>query len=897
MFKKFLALFLAIAMIVALWTVPASAASLTKVFSADYRDASSCADRTGNLDLQNQQANVVSAVSYAKEGDTYYITSGSMGNGAYRYMYQIGNYQTLNSIYTMEAYVYISDIVQSETVELFNGGDSPFVKMFWKDGSFGFGYSDDSAAVVDSNDRTLSNSEWYHIVVTNDGSTCMLYVNGQLVGTSASIRVDGLWYFYLAHTAIDGYGVALYNIYNTTATASQVASMYTSCGGVLPTPTEAPTLRPTATVNPDTVTDAFKTVSEDIPVFKAGDTVNIKFDITDIKAVGGLCGLDLTLEYNTGLLTPGDTLSISSSSSTINTSAGSSDCKWWATGRISGKDTANPQIILTMLEDNGNYMVSEDGKIWISVSFTAIADSKDGDSLVNVVMAYGTDSRFTKVDGIGTSVYAFDPVLEKEERQLYISSKPAQSIYSVGEALDITGMAVYISVNGEAIPVDLDKCGFEGFDSSEPGEAKVTVKYETEDAIYSNVFTVTIVENKYAVTGIGLHTKPDKLVYSYGEALDTTGLSLLVKYADGTTAYISEGLGISGYNPTAPGNQSLTVIYEGYTTSFSITVLKRQGDLIFNSKPTKMYYEIGEELDLTGMSVAAKIDGVYTPVAVEDCQITGFNSSAAGDVKISVKYETQDTIYSNVFTLTVLGSKTVVTAIGLGAKPKQLTYAYGEPLNTTGLSILVKYADGSTAYISEGIEVSGYNPTAPGDQRLTVTYQGYTTSFSVKVVDSLKQADLIIVSKPSKMYYGVGEELDLTGMSVAIKVDGIMTSVAVDDCEITGFQSSIPGDIKITVQYQTEFIVYSNVFTLTVTGNEAAVTSVGLQTKPAKLYYKVGEALDTTGLSLLVKYADGTTAFISEGLEVSGYDPTVTGNQRLTVTYKGHTTSFSVSVA
>lgn len=896
MFKKFLALFLAVTMIAVLWTIPVSAASLTKVFSADYRNASSCADGIGNLNLQNQQANVIGALSFAKAGSTYYATSASMGNGTYRYMYQAGNYQTLNSVYTMEAYVYTSNLIQSETVEFFNGGDSPFVKMFWKNGSFGFGYSDDSVAVVDSKDRTLGNSDWYHIVVTNDGTTCTLYVNGQLVGTSASIRVDGLWYFYLAHTAIDGYGVALYNIYNTAATASQVASMYTSCGGVLPTPTKAPTPRPTATVKPDPVTNAFKTVSEDIPVFKAGDTVKVKFDITDIKAVGGLCGLDLTLEYNTALLSPGDTLSMSSSSSAINTSSGSSDCKWWATGRISGKNTANPQIILTMLEDNGNYMVSEDGKIWISVAFTAIADSKDGDWLVNVATAYGTDSRFSKVDGTGTSVYAFNPVQEKEERQLYISSKPTQSIYNVGETLDTTGMTVYISANGDTIPVDLDDCIFEGFDSSAPGETKVTVKYETADAIYSNAFTVTVVENKYAVTGIELRTKPTKLVYAYGEKLNTAGLSLLVKYVNGTTECVSEGIGINGYNSTSPGNQRITVSYEGYTTSFSVTVLKRQADLIFISKPSKMYYAMGGKLDLSGMSVARKVDGVYIPVAVEECQITGFNSGVVGNVKVSVKYETQDTIYSNVFTVTVLGSKTVVTAIGLGSKPKQLTYAYGEPLNTAGLSILVKYADGSTSYVSEGIEVSGYNPTAPGDQRLTVSYQGYTTTFSVKVTNSLKRGDLIIVSKPSKAYYGVGEKLNLTGMKVAVKIDGTMTAVAVEDCVVTGFNSNIPGNIKIQVEYKTEYIIYSNVFTLTITGTEAAVTAVGLRTKPAKLYYRVGEALDTTGLSLLVKYADGTTAVISEGLEVSGYDPTVAGNQRLTVAYKGYTTSFSVSV-
>ena len=743
MFKRFLAFALAIAMTVALWMIPASAATLTKVFSADYRSASNCADRTGNLNLQNQQGSAISSILYAQEGGTYYATSGSMNNGAYRYMYQDGNYQALNSVYTMEAYVCLSEVVQSNTIELFMGGDSPFVKLFWSDGYFGFGYTDNSAAVTGRQKTILQTFGWYHIVVTNDGSVCTLYVNGQAVGTSASIRVDGLWYFYLAHTAIDGYGIALYNVYNTAATASQVAALYTNCGGTLATPTVAPTAKPTAapTPQPGQTVDAYKVVAENVPVFTAGDTVEIKFSITDIKATGGLCGLDLTMEYNTDLLSPnmvystemsGDVLSISSSSIALNLTSGNADCDWWATGKISAKSTDNPVLILTMLEDNGNYAVSEDGAIWISVSFTAIADSTAGDLLVDVVKARGTDSRLTQVEGIGASASAFEVIHEKEEKSLGISQKPTKLTYNIGETLDLSGMVVSVSVNGAIQTVDVNQCVVDGFDSTEAGTCVITVTYETDDAIYKNQFAVKIVDAK-GILAIGISVKPTKLRYALGDELDLTGLVVRARCNDGTTIYPDIGdLSVSGYDPTALGVQKVMLTYGGRSNSFSIKVTEYPIPIGIKliSKPSKLVYSMGEDLDTAGLSVMAVYsDGTTETLGAEDVTVRGYRNYIIGKQSVTVEYRT--VTYS--FTVRVDGDFSVYK-VTLETKPSKLIYSVGEELDLTGLSVKVWYNDDTSVILGpEDLEVSGYDASTTGVQRLTVSYQGCSNSFSVRV--------------------------------------------------------------------------------------------------------------------------------------------------------------------
>ena len=202
----------------------------------------------------------------------------------------------------------------------------------------------------------------------------------------------------------------------------------------------------------------------------------------------------------------------------------------------------------------------------------------------------------------------------------------------------------------------LEDCTITGdFNSSTVGAYLMTIRYETEDVIYSNTFTLTV-RLKTTVTGIGLAVKPSKLYYKYGEALDTSGLSVLVKYLDGTTETITEGLAVTGYDATVPGDQRLTVSYGGQSTSFSVKVYP--------------------------------------------------------------------------------GAARSVIGVGLETKPEKLAYTYGEELDITGLTVLAKYSDGTIVHsISEGVEVIGYDAKISGDQRLTVTYQGKSTSFTVCVLD------------------------------------------------------------------------------------------------------------------------------------------------------------------
>jgi len=245
------------------------------------------------------------------------------------------------------------------------------------------------------------------------------------------------------------------------------------------------------------------------------------------------------------------------------------------------------------------------------------------------------------------------------------------------------------------------------------------------------------------------------------------------------------------------------------------------GGLILESKPDKLRYTIGEKLDTTGLKMKNIVAGVEMDVnsgLVIDA--SGFDSSKEGVYKIIVAYEYDGKLYANSFNVRVSPSDSpALRAISLATKPGKLVYSLGATLDLTGLSIKVLNLDGTEKIIglSDDVAVSGYNPETAGIQKLTVTYKGKTTTFSIRVEETRK---------------------------------------------------------------------------------EVVARSVCLSSKPDKLVYNLGEIFDPKGLSIVAYYPDNSEEIktVTDGITVSGYDPYTIGVQKLTVTYDGRTTVFSVKV-
>ena len=76
-----------------------------------------------------------------------------------------------------------------------------------------------------------------------------------------------------------------------------------------------------------------------------------------------------------------------------------------------------------------------------------------------------------------------------------------------------------------------------------------------------------------------------------------------------------------------------------------------------------------------------------------------------------------------------------ITGISINTLPDRTEYVVGESLSIMGLTLRVDYSNGSHEIITRGYDTSDFDCTAAGTQRITVTFQGFTTSFNVIVHD------------------------------------------------------------------------------------------------------------------------------------------------------------------
>jgi len=72
---------------------------------------------------------------------------------------------------------------------------------------------------------------------------------------------------------------------------------------------------------------------------------------------------------------------------------------------------------------------------------------------------------------------------------------------------------------------------------------------------------------------IAVTTQPTKTVYNLNEPLDTTGMVVTASYSDGSKEVVPAGAyTTSGFSSTTAGQKTVTVSYEGKTTTFKVTV-------------------------------------------------------------------------------------------------------------------------------------------------------------------------------------------------------------------------------------------------------------------------------------------------------------------------------------
>ena len=75
------------------------------------------------------------------------------------------------------------------------------------------------------------------------------------------------------------------------------------------------------------------------------------------------------------------------------------------------------------------------------------------------------------------------------------------------------------------------------------------------------------------------------------------------------------------------------------------------------------------------------------------------------------------------------------------------------------------------------------------------------------------------------------------------------------------------------------------------------VIDIALESSPNKTSYTIGETLDTSGIKLIVYYENGSTEIVDRGFSCTPTTLNNAGSQEITISFKGKTTAFPVSVS
>ena len=233
----------------------------------------------------------------------------------------------------------------------------------------------------------------------------------------------------------------------------------------------------------------------------------------------------------------------------------------------------------------------------------------------------------------------------------------------------------------------------------------------------------------------------------------------------------------------------------------------------------------------------------------------------------------------------------ILERMEINSLPDKLTYFVGDSLNTFGLSLLLSYNSGKTEIITSGFTCSPLAFAQSGTKTVEISYGGFLESFEVTVLEVV-MTGISINTPPTKTEYFTGESLSISGLTINTHYNNGYSEILTSgfSCSPDGVFTS-GGTHEITVSHGG----FNTTFSVNVTA--VAMTGISVFTLPTKTEYFMGEALNTSGLTIKTSYNNGFSEVITTGFTCS---PTVleqAGENHITVMFGGFETSFTVNVS
>ena len=464
--------------------------------------------------------------------------------------------------------------------------------------------------------------------------------------------------------------------------------------------------------------------------------------------------------------------------------------------------------------------------------------------------------------------------------------------YFVGDTVDttkLTGKAIYN--NGTTKDLVSSDFTFSTIDNTTAGKKTLAITYEG--------ITKNLEFSFQAVAPISLAyangTVPAVL---YGDQLDTSAITAILKYNNGTTkALTASDLTFTDIDTATPGEKALTATYEGFSFTVPYTVLDiTDAEVIGASNEVKLG---STDIDCTGVQLKLTLsDGSTKLVAAADgvtVDKTAFSAASLGKTSITVKYKDESVLFE-IDVVEIVGTLESIEITGGLVSSIYEGYTF----STDAITLLARFSGNQVLNLDRNrVDILGTVDTAtPGTYTLTVkfTYDGVTKECTHTVtVNKLEITNIEVLGINKEVKLG-STDIDCTGAQLKLTFnDGSTKLVAAADgvtVDKTAFSAASLGKTSITVKYKDESVLFE-IDVVEIVGDptfESIEITGGLV---ASIYE--GHTFSTDDIKLIAKFSDNQILNLdrnSVGLEIiNNVNPATPGTYTLTVkfTYDGVT--------
>lgn len=238
------------------------------------------------------------------------------------------------------------------------------------------------------------------------------------------------------------------------------------------------------------------------------------------------------------------------------------------------------------------------------------------------------------------------------------------------------------------------------------------------------------------IKNITVNTLPEKIDYLVGEKFDPSGLTLTTVFNDLSEAIIGyENCSFDITDIVLSGRQTVKVAYQGVETEFVINAYQIDSVSV-RTLPMKTVYEIGESLDLTGLSLLLQYDNAAEESVYSGFHVKNVNQTFAkpGKYYITVSYKGFDTQFEVYVNRARFESVEITTADGYAVYQN-------ESLDYSKIVLCVTLTDGTRLYLNpqEAITDISFDSSVIGTKTANVlfAYEGelHTADLTVDVVE------------------------------------------------------------------------------------------------------------------------------------------------------------------